>query len=84
MLIGFCANNFGTVMAILEANILMSSLSDFSNEYGMRFHQISREKNLRKILDYFFDSNFQAVFVSLFTILEPSIVFQILQLLKQQ
>ena len=82
MLIGFCANNFGTVMAILEANILMSSLSDFSNEYGMRFHQISREKNLRKILDYFFDSNF-CKFV-LFTILERSILFQILQLLKQQ
>ena len=82
MLIGFCANNFGTVMAILEANILMSSLSDFSNEYGMRFHQISRGKDLRKILDYFFDSNF-CKFV-LFTILERSILFQILQLLKQQ
>ena len=58
MLIGFCANNFGTVMAILDANILISSLSDFSNEYGMRFYQISKEKDLRKILDYFFDSNF--------------------------
>ena len=37
-----------------------------------------------KDIRLFFDSNFQAVFVSLFTILERSIVFQILQLLKQQ
>jgi hypothetical protein len=46
MFIGFWANNLGTVMAILEANILMSSLSDFSNEYGIRFH---KEKDLRKL-----------------------------------
>ena len=41
MLIGFCANNFGTVMAILEANILMSSLSVFqmNKEWDFtRFH----------------------------------------------